>query len=240
MLRRTVMQAVLAMGVCTVTIASAEADAAYRYYQNIHGLQKRAATPTETDNGTGPGPQSLSGGDMEAGFFGELPSSELIDGNTLVVMMGLTPGVSDPSIAWIDPYADWLKFAYQGKVIFYPKKTFRTSWSGNNIFPDQLRNLKLVDGSRQVSIGNNSYSLRLLKCSGQANELQDLIAPIADWSNYSPKWAHYSMDDIEARYGAHNPCQENAGATYWQGVNGGLSVASYPFTRWRPVLELVQ
>ncbi len=60
----------------------------------------------------GPGPQTLIAGDMTAGFFGEVPVSELITGDDLATTIGLTTGISQHS------NEPWLKFALDGNIIY--------------------------------------------------------------------------------------------------------------------------
>lgn len=76
----------------------------------------------------GPGPQTLIGGDETAGFYGKMPSAGFINGNLLASEIGLTAGSS------ANPNVDWLKFASNGKVLYYPIRTFRTSVSWNDIY----------------------------------------------------------------------------------------------------------
>jgi len=75
-----------------------------------------------------PGPQQLIVGDMTAGFFGEVPTSELITGDDLATTIGLTAGTSQ--------YSDesWLKFALDGNIIYVAKKPYRHTVSWENIY----------------------------------------------------------------------------------------------------------
>jgi len=76
----------------------------------------------------GPGSQELIAGDMTAGFFGEVPTSELITGDDLATAIGLTAGTSQFS------NEPWLKFALDDNIIYVAKKPYRHTVSWENIY----------------------------------------------------------------------------------------------------------
>jgi len=76
----------------------------------------------------GPGPIELIAGDMTAGFFGEVPTSELITGDDLATAIGLTAGTSQFS------NEPWLKFALDDNIIYVAKKPYRHTVSWENIY----------------------------------------------------------------------------------------------------------
>ena len=76
----------------------------------------------------GPGSQVLIAGDMTAGFFGEVPTSELITGNDLATAIGLTTGTSQFN------NEPWLKFALDNNIIYVAKKPYRHSVSWEHIY----------------------------------------------------------------------------------------------------------
>lgn len=102
----------------------------------------------------GPGSNELIGGDYHLGFFGEVPVDELISGSSLSMMIGLRAGT--------EQFSDepWLKFVRKGKILFVAKKCFRydLNW-------ESIKEVNAVDGSRRLSIGGNSYRIRLLEGS---------------------------------------------------------------------------
>lgn len=100
----------------------------------------------------GPGPTTLIAGDMQAGFFGEVSASELISGTDLASLVGISQGTSQNSTV------GWLKFAWQGKILFVAKKTFRHSISW-----DHINSANAVYGDKTVEIGGLTYKVRLLK-----------------------------------------------------------------------------
>ena len=76
----------------------------------------------------GPGSDVLIAGDMTAGFFGEVPTSELITGDDLATAIGLTAGTSQFS------NEPWLKFALDDNIIYVAKKPYRHSISWQHIY----------------------------------------------------------------------------------------------------------
>ena len=78
--------------------------------------------------GLGPGSQELIAGDMTAGFFGEVPTSELITGDDLATAIGLTAGTSQFS------NEPWLKFALDDNIIYVAKKPYRHTVSWQHIY----------------------------------------------------------------------------------------------------------
>ena len=75
-----------------------------------------------------PGPQQLIAGDMTAGFFGEVPTTELITGDDLATQIGLTAGTAQHS------NEPWLKFALDDNIIYVAKKPYRHSISWQHIY----------------------------------------------------------------------------------------------------------
>lgn len=75
----------------------------------------------------GPGPQSLIGGNMTNGFFGELSSDELYTNQELDFLLGFTEGT---------PMADagFLKFARNNQIIYVQKRPMRHSISHDHIY----------------------------------------------------------------------------------------------------------
>lgn len=109
---------------------------------------------------TAPGPTTLIGGNLQAGFYGECPTSDFITGDELASMIGLTKGTSQFS------NEPWLKFSYMGKVEFVAKKPFRNYISWNDI-----NAVNAVFGDRTIKIRDNTYKIRLMK--GKTEGKQD-------------------------------------------------------------------
>lgn len=216
---------------------------------------------------TVPGPTKLIGGNEDAGFYGECPASELITGDELAKMIGLTAGTSQFSD---EP---WLKFSYLGKTEFIAKKTFRYSISWNDI-----NAVNAVFGNRTIKVGDNTYKIRLMKgkTEGKQNDSSSYSGNINKGSEWNKlmlpihikapdKWQYpgnvnsptenwnvgYTDNDLftnsSAGKGSYCWCQERGRAG--NGLLRGLDDVSYsnnaspsnnmPSFGWRPVLELV-
>lgn len=69
---------------------------------------------------TGPGPQTLMHGNMDLGYYGEIPATSLFLGDALATACGVTAGsvVNNATVTW-------LKFAYKGKILFIPRVSIR-------------------------------------------------------------------------------------------------------------------
>lgn len=99
-----------------------------------------------------PGPKNLANGDMDAGFYGFVPSSELITGDDLASEIMLTEGESQHSSE------GWLKYSWQGKTCFVAKKPYRHSLSWKNI-----NDVGAVFGTKTVKIDGQTYKVRLMR-----------------------------------------------------------------------------
>ncbi len=121
----------------------------------------------------GPGSTKLVAGDMNAGFFGEVPAEDFISGQELAdyisPKMGKVQFSEEP----------WLKFAYKGKVQFIAKKILINSTTYY-----QLADNRLVDGSKTINIQGINYKIRLIK--GVADEVDSKD------NSLGAKAAHYS------------------------------------------------
>lgn len=134
---------------------------------------KTFTTPSEVDDQTdAPGPKNLISGTMTLGFFGEVPSSELISGNSLASSVGISQGSAQFSDT------PWLKFAVDGKILFIAKKPIRSAISW-----DAINTAKCVygdEGDKVIVQNGHSYKVRLLK---GANPVFNPKAPISEQSN---------------------------------------------------------
>lgn len=101
---------------------------------------------------SGPGPQELIGGNLGAGFYGEIASADFINGTLLASTMGLTAGTSQ----YINE--PWLKFSLDRKTLFVSRKPLRSyiSW-------DMLNAVNLITGNRAIVINGRTYKVRVFK-----------------------------------------------------------------------------
>ncbi len=118
---------------------------------------------------SGPGPQELSKGDYERGYFGEVTYDKLLSGDELALATGLTAGTS------INPLTPWLKFAHKGKILFIPKLPIRQVIAYNSLYDAGL--VYGVDGpgavvpngrpqtnqKKLVEIQGDQFLVRLMK-----------------------------------------------------------------------------
>lgn len=103
-----------------------------------------------------PGNRTLLAGNMDAGWFGEVPSSDFITGDELAKKIGLTAGNSQYS------NEPWLKFAYKREVHLVAKKPFRysISWTAINA-------VNAVYGDRLIEIKGKKYAVMLMRGTGE-------------------------------------------------------------------------
>lgn len=90
----------------------------------LMGLNKKGRPVLPND--TGPGPKSLISWMSKIGFFGEVPSTELVNTSQLATHMDL----SGTQVNLSEP---WLKFLIDGKILFVAKRQLMTSVSYKTI-----------------------------------------------------------------------------------------------------------
>lgn len=137
-------------------------------------------------------------------FLGEVAEADFITTSALATLVGMqaTGTVTNASV-------NWLKYNYNGKVVYLAKKVHRHAMTW-----EALNTLKLVFGDKQFTIGGKQYVLKLLK--GYATppitnydvstggSFNDLIYPIYNGVAknhpyvlaYSPKQAAYVDADL--------------------------------------------
>lgn len=74
------------------------------------------------------GQSTIQYGDNKKGFYGEVETSDLISGDDLASEIGLSAGTA------YNDNEPWLKFAYQGSVIYVAKKPYRYELSFEDIY----------------------------------------------------------------------------------------------------------
>lgn len=131
-----------------------------------------------------PGAQSVIAGTSERGFFGEVTTAQLISGEDLCEALGLTAGILQNST---DP---WLKYVWDGVIMYVAKKTIRHTISWNDI-----NAVGAVFGDAAVTIGGIDYAVGLLS----SNQWNGLIYPVhVDFG----QWAQYTDADLRVRSSA--------------------------------------
>lgn len=220
------------------------------------------------DTSGSPGPKRLIGGNLQAGFYGEVPANEFITGDELAKQIGLYGGTRRFS------NEPWLKFSYLGKTEFIAKKPFALPIAWNDI-----NAANAVFGNKTIKIGDHTYKVRLPK--GKSEGKQDDSSSVSgsilhnsEWNrlmlpihiNAPDKWTYpdnvksptekwgagYTNNDLFIQSGTkgkyYSWCQEYSNNIYFRLTRGYFDV-SYasgmpPDTGrddhgWRPVLELV-
>lgn len=93
------------------------------FLQKLETIAVNTNSATDINN-----PDTLSYGDMDAGFFGVIPASDFITGDALCSELGITQGTSQFS------NTPWLKFAFKGDILITPMKPIRYGISWNSIY----------------------------------------------------------------------------------------------------------
>lgn len=239
---------------------------------NINSIttnQQIVGTPSDGDDKTGsPGNKNLIAGDMTAGYFGVVPTSELFTGTELALACGITQGTAQFNDV------GWLKFAIDGAIIFKSQKTYRHSISW-----DHIHTVGCVLGTKQVTKSGHTYKVRLMRGAltnpslydatdrgAKGSEWNRLMLPIhvqakdKSWAypayveSTIPYWG-INFTDVDlhtidsAGNGSYHWCQETSNTDATRRVIRGYHDVSYSgylassntttFRGWSPVLEWV-
>lgn len=150
----------------------------------------------------------------------------------------------------------WLKFEWNGKTLYMPRKPIRHSISDT-----QLKSLGLFTGSYTIVIDGKTYKVRCPTgtASDSNCEWNNLIYRIYSGSDTVPNkgtWASYTTAQLDQTYGTGNgnmcicqgtSTQTNTGTLTRGGYDSAITGAWYMTGNgstnsgyaWRPVLELV-
>lgn len=87
--------------------------------------------PVIVDPDSGPGPTTIQHGDKQSGYFGITNTSELftveeIEALSAVPLVGTPINRDDLNL--------WVKYAYDGKILFIPKRIVRSGMTWNNLY----------------------------------------------------------------------------------------------------------
>jgi hypothetical protein len=162
------------------------------------GSQPSPVMPEPTLPNDLPGPQTLSGGDITGGYFGEVSAANFISGEELCDLLGLTAGISQNS------EAGWLKYYNNNEITYVAKMTFRHTISWDNI-----NAVGAVFGNSVVAVGNHIFACRLLSSA----EWNKLIYPVH--VNYGT-WASFSNTDLNIT--------GNGGYTWTSTLSGSVRI----------------
>lgn len=207
--------------------------------------------------GIGPGPDTLIGGDLQAGFYGEVTG--LITADDLRTATGVSQGT-----AMQTGDITWLKFAHQHKTLFIAKQPIQHSISWDHLNAQGVVSSFSEGGGKLLEINGGFYLVRLMQgcnvnpapnvtgdspagTTGINNEWDNLIIPVHGEGG----WAQYTNADIVVASGDGRAtwCQEVHSNDLTRRVIRGRYSVSYFHNNtssntasargWRPVLELL-
>lgn len=234
----------------------------------LHALLMAAARRRKGFNPfrfTGPGAKDLIAGDQTAGYFGEVSTTDLIDGASLATAIGLTAGTAHNTAT------NWLKFMHNGKTLFMPKATLRynVSWEalyntgsvyGTDGPGGYHGSLGPVNQNKILVIKGNAYIVRLIKggdaipATKNGGEVNDLLFKLWESDPSGTFWTRQTPSQLGfGGNGQYSWCQEPVVAPADHrllriaSTNTSLKDAFLTAVRaatstnygWRPVLELI-
>jgi len=129
---------------------------------------------------TGPGPQELVLGDWRFGYFGSMPAAELFTAVELCAAFGIASPYTNGSLTWH-------KFAFKGKVLYFPTTHLSTAVGWNRLYAFGL--VFGVDGPGPSGHGNApTNQLRKVKKGDD-----ELIVRLPR-SNNTPDYTHGTVN----------------------------------------------
>jgi len=128
----------------------------------------------------GPGSDILIAGDMTAGFFGEVPVTELITGDELATSIGLTQGTAQFS------NEPWLKFVLDDNIIYVAKKPYRHTLTWQSIYQSGAV-YGTGDNGYNPSVGNRIQDANIV-VDGFSLDVTLLKGANSDPALYSGGW----------------------------------------------------
>ena len=215
----------------------------------------------------GIGSDTFVGGDLTAGFLGEVASVDFITGDSLASSIGLTAGTSQNSDV------PWWKFAIDNEILYVPTKNFRywISWDNinavNAVYDDVNTPVVTIGGyDFRVTLMTGAEADPTVNEDGIGSEWNRLIYRVhsdvpdgtgvntgsSGGAQVGDNWASYNTDNtnISNGNGTFIWCQETKSSNKSNRVVRGLtslsgfytSSSSYANTEmgWRPVLRLIQ
>ena len=161
-----------------------------------NALEIIANTRTIADFSEAPGSKYLLAGDRDAGYFGFVPSVDLLSGTDLALTLGITGGTA------INSDSPWIKYVWNGRVCFTPLKPLRHSITWNQIYEAGAVYGKSNEGTLppngrlgiQLSIDGSDNSInssigKFLGDSTVGDDYADTVAAVANtvtlkgWAN---------------------------------------------------------
>ena len=116
----------------------------------------------------GPGPQILKYGDLDAGYYGIVASTDFMTWDALISWSGIPVNLKNANTI-----QDWLKFAHKGKILFVPKQPLMTaSWASlylaglvygtNDNGPRDYNTQVATNQMKTINVQGSNFKVRLL------------------------------------------------------------------------------
>jgi len=186
----------LSAGEVTWTDPDAVRGRYYYYMFETTSANDRVLTPNYRIQAVprlGPGPSELKYGDYNYGYFGTIPSSELINTANLRTAVNFSAGAGTN----VSPV--WHKYARNGKIFFVPNTCLGQSVQWSQIYnaglvfgvagPGDHRNgLSPIDQYKTVTIGPDTFIVRLMK--GYSDDVTRIVptGAVDEPAEYSNEW----------------------------------------------------
>jgi hypothetical protein len=136
-----------------------------------------------------PGPQTLSGGDADGGYFGEVSALDFLSGEELCNAIGLTAGTLQESDA------GWLKYYNNDEIIYVAKRTFRYAVSWNDI-----NAVGAIFGDKKTKVGNHVFSVRALSSAEWNKLIYSVHTSYGTWANFTDADIRVASDNGRATW----------------------------------------
>ncbi|BEG72723.1 hypothetical protein RVBP21_3510 [Pseudomonas phage BRkr] len=200
----------------------------------------------------GPGTESLIAGNDDIGYFGRVPSSELITASALATLVGLSEGTV------LNEAPDWFKFSHRSTILYIPQKPLK-----NNMTWNSLASAGLNGRGKRITIGDNVYQCRLMYIGATDTGITNNAAPGREWRDLmynvhgtvtgTKAWENLTNADLGVGgqgAGSYSWGQETGlvdGKTAYAGIgysnmsqlNINVPTNTGAHMGWRPVLELI-
>jgi len=210
--------------------------------------------------------KKLLKGDMSHGYYGEFSANEVISGETLAAMVGLT---GQGSGTQINSTAGWLGFALDGKRLLVAKRPIRHSVSNDRLMNHDLRygeihllgeNQFLIRNMKGIGPNARSFSTGNDTAITHGSEWNRLMYHVAgrgvltsegieagDFAQFRDTELGVGYDDLGRRSWCQEQIVPGGGYIVFRGDRASISYAGEQLSNsasssmgWRPVLELVE
>lgn len=221
--------------------------------------------PTIQVSVNGPGPVELLRGDAMCGYYGQVPSEEMLTNVELQAMLKIGGAVNQVT--------KWDKFIFNGKILYLPRTPCMTSATWNNLYnagliygvdgPGLPKGIAPVNQLVVVTKGNFDFKVRTLRAGTDTDytllssnenvyksELRQLQGALY-YGGIVPTQGVFCFNSLNVSESTAGVSGANANGILAEANNTSNTVATttpYVVTSlprsspsgWRPVLELIQ